>query len=134
MHFGWVDDIADYHIKVTDGPYSVGGLIKYLESFLDDTQKGYFEMLGHLHLRCHGYTHGSIPNGGYPLLHYIDLMMILANVGRHAFILLKDEADNDGLINGEDVLETFEDDINALRNIYVSKSTQMFETFHKYKK
>ena len=134
MHFGWVDEIADYHAKVPDSPYSVGGLIKYLETFLDDSSKGYFEMLGHLHQRCHGYTHGSVPNGGYPLLHYIDLMMILANVGRHAFIILKRETGNDGLINGEDILETYEDDLNAITNICGSKSTEMFETFHNYKK
>lgn len=134
MHFGWLDDIPNYHAIVKERPYTIGGIISYLTSMLQDKTNNYFDLLGNLYSRCHGFTHGNIGNTGYPLLHYIDLMMILANIGRHSFILLKQEAGDDGLINGIDPLETFNDDLSVLTIIFNSKSTEMFETFHKYKK
>ena len=134
MHFGWTDDIADYQATVNVHPYSINGLKEYLKIVSNGQNDDYFDSLIHLHARCHVFTHGTLGNSGYPLLHYLDLSGILLYTIHHSYKLLLEITGEDGLINGLDVAQSLDEDRTLFTWQYNNKSTEMFETFHNYKK
>ena len=145
MHFGWVDDIPDYEQYVSEKHYSIDGLITYLKKKWIHTENNesfgiYFDTIKALYSRCHAYTHGNISSAKYSLVEFIDLSMMLTMVGRHTFFVLCEKASAKPSVIIEELgleinlLSAIDEDLNKLDWIAQNKSTEMFETFHNYKK
>lgn len=133
LHYGWVDKIKHYHQIERNKPYTFNSLFDYIREIAPEESKGYFDFLPVLYSRCHGFTHGNIGNGGYPLMHYMELTMILYMVLDHVFRMLCTESKNDHLINGIDIIESIEKDAEKMIRQYNRRSTEMFEQFYKPK-
>ena len=133
LHYGWVDKIKYFHQIEKNKPYSFSALFDFLRESAPEESKGYFEFLPILYNRCHGFAHGNLGNSGIPLVHYMDLTMILYMVLDHTFRMLCTESKNDHLVNGLDVVELLERDGEKMIHQYNRKSDEMFETFYKPK-
>lgn len=134
LHYGWVDKIKHYHEIEKNKPYTFNSLFDFLKELApDEDAKGYFEFIPILYNRCHAFTHGNIGNSGYPLLHYMELTMILYMVLNHTFRMLCTDSKNDHMINGIDIIESIEKDAEKMIHQYNRRSTEMFEQFYKPK-
>lgn len=131
LHFGWVDEIKDYHNKVINDPYSIGGLIKYLKKTFHKDDLDTINIIEVLYKRCHTYSHGTIQGRTYPLLHYFEIceMLRLSIVGIYKPLcdLLKANTN----INEIDILAKTEKDYELLANQYNKRSTENFENYYK---
>ena len=130
LHYGWVDKIKYFHQIEKNKPYSFNALFDFLKESAPEESKGYFEFLPILYNRCHGFAHGNLGNSGIPLVHYMDLTMILYMVLDHTFRMLCTESKNDHLVNGIDVVELLERDAEKMIHQYNRKSDEMFKTFY----
>ena len=132
LHYGWVDILEDYHEIVTKNPYSTNGLIWYLE------EKNIYNMeystLKWLYRMCHSYTHGNVANSKYPLLHYFELSMILALTVPHTYNMLCEHTNEDANINGIDIIQSMNKDIEKLIEQHKKRSTDNFNSYYNYKK
>jgi len=133
LHYGWVDKIKYFHQIEKNKPYSFNALFDFLKESAPEESKGYFEFLPILYNRCHGFAHGNLGNSGIPLVHYMDLTMILYMVLDHTFRMLCTESKNDHVVNGLDVVELLERDGEKMIHQYNRKSDEMFKTFYKPK-
>ncbi len=133
LHYGWVDKIKYFHQIEKNKPYSFNALFDFLKESAPEESKGYFEFLPILYNRCHGFAHGNLGNSGIPLVHYMDLTMILYMVLDYTFRMLCTESKNDHLVNGLDVVELLERDGEKMIHQYNRKSDEMFKTFYKPK-
>ena len=133
LHYGWVDKIKYFHQIEKNKPYSFSALFDFLKESAPEESKGYFEFLPILYNRCHGFAHGNLGNSGIPLVHYMDLTMILYMVLDHTFRMLCTESKNDHLVNGLDVVKLLERDGEKMIHQYNRKSDEMFKTFYKPK-
>lgn len=133
LHYGWVDKIKYFHQIEKNKPYSFSALFDFLKESAPEESKGYFEFLPILYNRCHGFAHGNLGNSGIPLVHYMDLTMILYMVLDHTFRMLCTESKNDHVVNGLDVVELLERDGEKMIHQYNRKSDEMFKTFYKPK-
>ena len=132
LHYGWLDTIEDYHTIVDRNPYSINGIIKYLEE-KNDYQID-FSALKKLHKMCHSYTHGNVGISKYPLLHYFELNIILGSIVPHVFNMLCEHIKCNKLINGVNVLDSLTSDFAKLVEQYGKRSTENFESYYNYKK
>ncbi|MDE5553259.1 MAG: hypothetical protein K2I67_01785, partial [Malacoplasma sp.] len=85
LHFGWVDEIPNYHNKVTKSPYSIQGLLTYLKSIYKLTDECFFQNLEMLYKMCHGYIHGGVAGSKYPILHYFEISIMLYYTLTHTY-------------------------------------------------
>lgn len=132
LHYGWLDTIEDYHTLVDRNPYSINGIIKYLEE-KNDYQMD-FSALKQFHKMCHSYTHGNVGISNYPLLHYFELNIILGYIVPHVFNMLCEHIKCNKLINEVNVLDSLTSDFTKLREQYGKRSTENFESYYNYKK
>ena len=134
LHYGWVDKIDGYHQIENHNPYSFNSLLDYTRYRAEDADKDEtYEILLILYNRCHAFTHGNMGNSGYPLLHCMELSMILYMVLLHTYQILCDEVGRDTFINGIDIVQSITNDGNKMMDQYAERSTEMFETFYKPK-
>ena len=134
LHYGWVDNVKHYHEIEKNKPYTFNSLFDYLKELApDEDTKGIFEFIPILYNRCHAFTHGNIGNSGYPLLHYMELTMILYMVLNHTFRMLCSDSENDHMINGIDIIESIVKDGEKMIHQYNRRDDKMFETFYKPK-
>lgn len=133
LHYGWVDVIPHYHEIVKQHPYTFGGVKNFtVEKFANDGSKNLFELLGYYHNMCHGYTHGSIGNSKYPLLHYFEICSILANTTVNAYYALCQELGEETAIDGVDIIAEINKHYNILKEAEAKKSTENFENYYKF--
>ncbi|MBD5540637.1 MAG: hypothetical protein HDR00_05500 [Lachnospiraceae bacterium] len=131
LHFGWVDSIDGYHEISKKNPYSVYGVI----TFLKYKESGKISELGDLeyfYRLCHAYTHGSIQRAKYPILHYMEISIMLYHVVCGAFILLCGEKRTEPVINGLDIVAMAERDFEIVCRQYHERSTENFESYYKH--
>lgn len=134
LHYGWVDKVKHYHEIERNKPYTFNSLFDFLKELApDEDSKGYFEFIPILYNRCHAFTHGNIGNSGYPLLHYMELTMILYMVLNHTFRMLCTDSKNDHMINGIDIIESIAKDGEKMIRQYNRRDDAMFESFYKPK-
>lgn len=132
LHFGWVDCISDYHSIVKNTPYSVNGIVEYLRSIYSEKENGTFlSNLKVLFTMCHGYTHGSIGNSLYPLLHYFEISIMLYSTLSHTYLIICEELQQDIGINGIDVVSELNQAYALLEKQYGNRSTENFNYYYK---
>ena len=132
LHYGWVDVVPHYHEVVKQHPYTFGGIKNFIvEKFANDESKDQFELLDYYHNMCHGYTHGSIGNSKYPVLHYFEICSILANTTVNAYYALCQELGEETAIDGADVIAEINKHYKILKEAELKKSTENFENYYK---
>lgn len=129
LHFGWVDYIDKYHKVVKKSPYSLYGIIAFLENENKD-KKFELEWLGNFYKSCHAYTHGSIQTAKYPVLHYFEISIMLYFIIRKTFILLCGQQKEETIINGQDIISMIDRDFDILYNQYIIRSTENFDRYY----
>lgn len=130
LHYGWVDEIEDYHNIIKNKPYSFNSLFDYIKEKAPEKAKDSFDTLQVLFNRCHGFAHGNIGNSGYPLLYYMELSMILYFVLVHVFRLLCDDTGSDYILGGINIVESILKDGDKLLDQYSNRNQEMFDTFY----
>lgn len=133
LHFGWVDKIADYHKVVQQKPYSISGVITYLRSRYENTDKNFFDSFESLYKMCHGYTHGNVYISKYPLLHYFEISMMLYYVLSHTYKIICEQYNESDKINDVDIIAKIDRDFEQVCNQYSQRSTEKFEAYYKSK-
>ena len=93
-----------------------------------------YSTLKWLYRMCHSYTHGNVANSKYPLLHYFELSMILALTVPHTYNMLCEHTKEDANINGIDILQSMNKDIEKLIEQHKKRSTDNFNSYYNYKK
>lgn len=126
LHFGWVDNIPNYHKIVKNNPYSINGLITFLES-VDQSYENY----GIFYRRCHSYTHANVVGIKYPLLSYFEICIMLYMTIFNTYTVLCEKLKIDSKINDIDIVSKIEKDIKLLESQYMKMSTKNFENYHK---
>ena len=127
LHFGWVDEISNYHELVKDKPYSIEGLLKYLEITSD---KNYSKLLEY-YKRCHGYVHGSNLGSKYPLYNYFELTIILANtvtILYESMVRLLNKSPN---IDGIDIVTDFNHEYQKFVHLFESATIDKYSQYYK---
>ena len=132
LHYGWVDVIPHYHEVVKRYPYTFGGIKNFVvEKFAKNETKNQFELLDYYHNMCHGYTHGSIGNSLYPVLHYFEICSILVNTTVNAYYALCQELGEETIIDGVDVVAEINKHYKILKEAESKKSKENFENYYR---
>lgn len=130
LHFGWVDELKDYHKIVKRNPYTMKGLLKYLK-FVN--KKEYFDIYENFYNQCHSYTHANILTPAYPLLSYFEINIMLYLTLASAYENLCDILQTDTDINGIDIIAKTNQDYENLINQYNKRSTENFNKYYNIK-
>lgn len=132
LHYGWVDIIPNYHKVIKTRPYTFAGLKKFVvKKFGNDECDGQFELLEYYHTMCNGYTHGSLNDSCYPILHYFEICSILANVTVNSYFALCKELNESTDIGGVDIIKEINKHYSILKEAEVKKSTENFDKYYK---
>lgn len=127
LHYGFVDKIHNYHNIVKQKPYTINGLLEYLQETTDEDSSASFSMIEKFHKMCHGYTHGNITEAKYPLLHYFEISLMLSCVVSGIYEMFCDDYSLDKAINGIFITEKLEKDLTLLTEQYDKRSTELFK-------
>lgn len=129
LHFGWVDDIPNYHNLVKNKPYSIEGLMNYCNSTIKNN--GEFGFIYQLYQRCHIYAHGNVGNIRFSLLHYFETTLMMYYVIHITYSYFCNEINDDTKINNIDVIKYLGKHLNRLGKQYSERSTPNFEHYYK---
>ena len=128
LHFGWVDTIKNYHSIVTSKPYSIEGLITYLQATVDEN----YEKLTYYYKLCHGYVHGTNLGSIYPIIHYFELTIILVNVISDLYGFMTSELNIDDIsIDNIDVAKDTAEEYKKLVKCYEERTTEKLKEYYK---
>lgn len=117
LNYGWVDYIPNYHTIVTKKQYSFYGLLNYLKTVYKNMDIT-FNSLSNLYQLCNGYTHGNIESGGYPLIHYFEISMILSGILINTYSGLCKILNQDTKIENIDIIEKTQKDYKLFEKKY----------------
>lgn len=117
MHFGFVDEIEDYHTIVHKNPYSMTGLFEFLRNDSDPEKRSKLDRLEALYRQCHGYVHGNVIGAIYPLLHYLEISLILGNIVPDIYTALCTAAGTSTDL-GFDIMARFREDFAEMQEQY----------------
>jgi len=132
LHYGWLDILDDYHDIVKQNPYSINGIIDYLNEKVD---YGYdFQNIKFYYKMCHTYTHGNVGISRYPLLHYFELSLILGITLPRTYELLCKHTNVDGSIGGINIIPSLVQDIEKVYQQHSIRSTENFDAYYNFKK
>lgn len=129
LHYGWVDFVEDYHDIVKKSPYSVYGMIAFLRC-RGEGGNWELEQLERFYQSCHAYTHGSIQNARYPVLHYFEISMMLYHIIRGTFLKLYEEKHLEPIIEKMDIISMIDRDFKIMHEQYKIRSTEKFENYY----
>lgn len=133
LHYGWVDEISDYHKIVKQKPYTINGVLTYLCSKYSDTDKQFFDNIKTLYKMCHGYTHGNINISKYPILHYFEISLMLYYVLLHTYKIVCEQYNETTQIDDVDIITKIDHDFKQVSNQYENRSTVNFEEYYQRK-
>lgn len=111
LHFGWVDELKNYHKIVRDNPYSISSLIYYLEKTNADMN---FKFFTDYYKICNSYVHANTLTYQYPLSAYFEIITMLSLTLGRSFEDLCGLLKFDGIINGVNILEKSIFDYNVV--------------------
>jgi len=132
LHFGWVDELKDYHKFINRKPYTMTSLIKYLKLI---NKNKIFDLYDNFYRICHSYTHANIKTSIYPLLSYFETsIMLYITIAMSYQLLCSDIMNVDSSINGVDIVLKAQKDYELVINQYDKKSTDNFKNYYKTKK
>lgn len=127
LHYRFVDAIDDYHEIVRQSPYSISGIVRYLEEKADEESEGLFYSLEHMYKMCHGYTHGNVITARYPLLNYFEISLILVKIIPRIYSMVCDSYGVDSKIHDVKMMERIEEECSLLQEQYNKRSLELFE-------
>lgn len=130
LHFGWVDDIPNYHKIVKTNPYTMDGLLKFIAVTSNDDDNPLYAHLEMLYKMCHGYTHGSVIGSKYPLLHYFEISSMLYYTIEHSYRILCNYLEESTNISDIDIIAKTDKDYCIMTEQYNNRSTENFEKYY----
>ena len=128
LHFGWVDEIENYHKIVKKNPYSVAGLIKYLKFKYPE---GNYDIYERFYKQCHSYSHANPIGVAYPLLSYFEVSIMLFLAINNTYKYLCDCLEIDTNINGINIYEKTERDYELIVSQFNKRNTENFKEYYK---
>ena len=126
LNFGWVDDIENYHRIVQGKPYTIDGLIQYLNKTYPELEAYDYSSW---YKKCNHYTHASIIST-YPLLAYFEISIMLYSTIPFIYKEICDYAKIKPDINGIDILNRAKEDFQNLVEQYNNRSTENFQQYY----
>lgn len=102
LHFGWVDELKNYHKIVKENPYTISSLIYYLEKTNSDMD---FKIFTDYYKICNSYVHANTLTYQCPLSAYFEIITMLSFTLGRSFEDLCGLLKFDGIINGVNILE-----------------------------
>lgn len=130
LHFGWVDNIRNYHKIVDRNPYSITGLLKYLRNVYEDID---FDSYERFYKQCHSYTHANIVTCKYPLLSYFEISIMLYITIIPIYSNLCKTLNIKPTINNIDMFKKSEKDFKMILIQYDKRSIQNFDKYYNNK-
>lgn len=127
LHFGWVDELKDYHKIVKRKPYTMKGLLKYLRVYNDND---IFEIYDKFYNQCHAYTHANISGSIYPLLPYFEVNIMLYLTIAMSYQLLHEILKIETKINNIDIVLKTNNDYEMLVSQYNKRTTENFSKYY----
>ena len=127
IHFGWTDKIDDY--KPKNKPYSIQGLMDYIENKYENSIKDMIPLLRNLYKQCHTYAHGTIGQTVYPILHYQEVTSILFLVLTQTVDYMCNIYNADKTLNGINVFELLNkdfDDLSFKRQLFTTENLNKY--------
>lgn len=134
LHFGFVDVIDDFNKKVKGKRYTIYSLFNYLKKHcieIGDSNAETIDVIKDLYDICHTFTHGTSGNGGIPLAHYFNLVMMLGLTIEHSYRMLCDNEKIKTEINNIDIVSLLTDDMNLMWEQSKKRTKENFELYYK---
>jgi hypothetical protein len=129
LHHGWLDAISAYTSKAPNR-YSIYGILEYLESNASDEDLCALERIERLYKMCHGYTHGSVTQARYPLLHYFEISTMLYDVVRSVYADLQTMPGSTICEEDADLLSMLDRDFALLEKQHSLQTTENFDRYY----
>ena len=130
LHFGWVDELKDYHKIVKRKPYTMKSLIKYIKVISGNND---YDLYDKFYQQCHSYTHANIRTSIYPLLSYFEISMMLYITILMTYQDLCEILKVDTKINNIDIVSKTNKDYELLVSQYNKRTTENFNKYYKTK-
>ena len=129
LHYGWLDAISAYTSKASNR-YTIYGILAYLESTASEEGLRALERISNLYKMCHGYTHGSVTQARYPLLHYFEISTMLYDVVRSVYTDLHTMPGSTICEEDAHLLSMLDRDFALLHTQYSLRSTENFDRYY----
>ena len=129
LHYGWLDAINAYTSK-SSNRYTIYGIWEYLKSTASDEDLYVLERIERLYKMCHGYTHGSVTQARYPLLHYFEISTMLYDVVRSVYADLHTMPGSTICEEDAHLLSILDRDFALLDMQYSLRSTENFDRYY----
>lgn len=130
LHFGWVDELKNYHKIVKENPYTISSLIYYLEKTNSDIN---FKFYTDYYKLCCSYSHANIFTFEYPLNSYFEISTMLTLTLGRTFEELCRLTKFDGKINDVNILNKTFSDYNLVLSQEEKRTTENFNKYYKIK-
>ena len=128
LHYGWVDELRDYHRVVDKNPYTIKGLFKYLSEMNKyEVCKIYDEFYD----KCNSFVHANPIGSKYPLLSFFEISIMLYNTIVLAYDNLCKVLGVKTKVENVDMIEKSQRDYELLISQYNKRTTQNFENYYK---
>lgn len=127
LHYGWVDEIKDFHKIVNRKPYSTKGLFKYIKKEYKESD---FDILEDFHQRCHSYAHANIISSKYPLNSYFEILIMMYLTIVPTYKILCSHLKCLTEINNINILNKLEKDFESFLKQYYNRTTENFERYY----
>jgi len=131
LHYGWVDEIRDFHKMVNRKPYSIKGLFKYLKKEYKEID---FNTLEDFHKRCHSYAHANIMSSKYPLNSYFEILLMLYLTIVPTYKILCSHLKYATEINNINIINKLDKDFESFIKQYNNRTTENFEEYYTHNK
>ncbi len=132
LHFGWLDEIADYHQIVKQKPYSVEGIFEYVCTKWPEVNDVYSLVLKE-YKKCHAYTHGYVLHK-YPVVHYFELTTMLYLTIASTYEHFCDRHNYKTVVGEVDVLNKTIDDFSLMASQYSICTNKNIDAYYKNQK
>lgn len=129
LHYGWLDAISAYTSKASNR-YTIYGILEYLKGTASDEDLCVLERIERLYKMCHGYTHGSVTQARYPLLHYFEISTMLYEVIRSVYTDLHTMPGSTICKEDAHLLNMLDRDFALLDKQYNLRSTENFDRYY----
>lgn len=127
LHYGWVDEIRDFHKIVKRKPYSTKGLFTYLKKEYQDID---FDTMEDFYQRCHSYAHANIISCIYPLNSYFEILIMMYLTIVPSYKILCSHLKCPTEVNNIDILNKLTKDFELFKNQYEKRTTENFEKYY----
>ena len=104
--------------------------MEHLETTASEEEFRALKRISNLYKMCHGYTHGSVTQARYPLLHYFEISTMLYEVIRSVYTDLHTMPGSTICEEDAHLLSMLDRDFALLDMQYSLRSTENFDRYY----